>query len=215
MARADDVPDRTESLENNVGESRSLKLTWSTQARNKSLSKTRRASEAVPFARTRTRSQSAWNSVKIKVMQQSSMPDLWQKLSTRLSSDGARQVGPQEGRWPNDAEESLFCDSLLGVMRRCGRFDYLSEDTEARRKEKEKGKGKKTKKEMEKEKEKEKERKEKEKEKEKEKKEKEKESKEKMDGGRRRSFLQQLRTNTNTTTNRKSSSTFSHARQPS
>lgn len=148
MARADDIPDLSTPVRK-----------W------KSLSRSQRSSEIVSFARTK--SQSAWSSVKVKMMKQAWPSDV---APSRVV------VRPQEARWPNDAEESLFCESLLGVMQRCGRFDYLSlpVDGEVQKKEEEK---------------------EKEKEEEKEGEEPEREKEVKADKERRRSFLKQLRAN--------------------
>lgn len=61
--------------------------------------------------------QGAWSSVKTKVL----------KRWSQRSSETANAPG-QDTKWPQDAEDSLFCDSLLGLMRQCGRFDYLSGD---------------------------------------------------------------------------------------
>ena len=123
-------------------DSPNLKLTFSSQGRKKSLSKGQRTSEIVEFARTK--SQSAWSSVKVKLMKQTSTPELWRKWSARRLSGApapdaaARSREAREARWPDDAEHSLFCESLLGVMRRCGRFNYLSgSDDQEKRKEKE------------------------------------------------------------------------------
>lgn len=133
----DDIPETPDSP--------NLKLTFSTQGRKKSLSRGQRSSEIVSFARTK--SQSAWSSVKVKLMKQTSTPELWRKWSPRRLSEATAPeaaVRAREARWPNDAEQSLFCESLLGVMKRCGRFDYISggDDVQEKEKGKEKGKGK-------------------------------------------------------------------------
>ncbi|MCJ1430639.1 hypothetical protein MMC29_008557 [Sticta canariensis] len=147
MADAEDIPDTPDSP--------NLKLTFSTQGRKKSLSRGQRSSEIVSFARTK--SQSAWSSVKVKLMKQTSTPELWRKWSPRRLSEVCgpeAAVRAREARWPDDAEQSLFCESLLGVMKRCGRFDYISggDDVKGKEKVKEKGKGEEEEKEMEKEK---------------------------------------------------------------
>lgn len=133
MARADDIPEIPQRPE-----SPNLRLTFSTLVRKKSLSRSQRSTDIISFARSK--SQSAWSSVKIQLMKKTSMPELWRKWSPRWPSeapDPQAALGPEEVRWPNDAEESLFCESLLGVMQRCGRFDYLSVDDDVQEKEKE------------------------------------------------------------------------------
>lgn len=56
------------------------------------------------------------------------MPDLKRWLSYPRTSESNSQG---EERHPEDEEQSLFCDSLLALMQRTGRFDYLdySKDT--------------------------------------------------------------------------------------
>lgn len=56
------------------------------------------------------------------------MPDLRRWLSYSRASESNSQG---EERYPEDEEQSLFCESLLGLMQRTGRFDYLdySKDT--------------------------------------------------------------------------------------
>lgn len=152
MTRADDDPDPGNS----------------TVRKWKSLTRRRRSSDIVSFARTK--GLSAWSSVKIKLMGQPSSRDIWRRSPPWPPEDSTAQAmvfRPQEARWPDDAEESLFCESLLGLMQRCGRFDYLSGPVEADVEEKEKEKEE----------------------------EKEKEKEEKSAKERRRSFLRQLRAN--------------------
>lgn len=50
------------------------------------------------------------------------MPDLKRWLSSPRASESNSQG---EERHPEDEEESLFCESLLGLMEQTGRFDYL------------------------------------------------------------------------------------------
>ena len=50
------------------------------------------------------------------------MPDLKRWLSYSRASESSSQ---REQRRPEDEEQSLFCDSLLALMQRTGRFDYL------------------------------------------------------------------------------------------
>ncbi len=65
--------------------------------------------------------QTAWQSVKTNFKAKTSMPD----LKRWLSSPRASESNSQEDRHPEDEEQSLFCESLLGLMQRTGRFDYL------------------------------------------------------------------------------------------
>lgn len=69
-----------------------------------------------------TRVQNAWQSVKTNFKAKTSMPDLKRWLSSPRASESNSQG---EERHPKDKEESLFCESLLGLMQRTGRFDYL------------------------------------------------------------------------------------------
>ena len=67
----------------------------------------------------------AWSSIKVKIF------DAWRLFSQQKSSTTSNAPAPgQNTRWPQDAEDSLFCDSLLGLMRQTGRFDYLFGDDE-------------------------------------------------------------------------------------
>lgn len=137
MAGADVIPDTGENPATpEMDESQNLKLTFSTstQLRKKSLSRSRRSSEIISFARSK--SQSAWSSVKIRLMRQRSMPEGWRNWSTWWPSDPTppAAVDAPHVRWPNDAEESLFCESLMGLMHRCGRFEYLSGDGDVEKK---------------------------------------------------------------------------------
>ena len=50
------------------------------------------------------------------------MPDLKRWLSSPRASETNSQG---EERHPEDKENSRFCESLLGLMQRTGRFDYL------------------------------------------------------------------------------------------
>ena len=54
------------------------------------------------------------------------MPDMKRWLSTPRASDSNGQA--EEQRHPEDEEQSLFCESLLGLMQRTGRFEYLDYD---------------------------------------------------------------------------------------
>ena len=66
------------------------------------------------------------------------MPDLKRWLSYPRASESN---GQREERNPEDGEQNLFCESLLGLMKRTGRFDYLdynNKDTTEPEKEREK-----------------------------------------------------------------------------
>lgn len=77
------------------------------------------------------------------------MPDLKRWLSSSRASESNGQGGE---RHPEDEEQSLFCESLLGLMQRTGRFEYLDygkdssepeeEEIETTHSQKEKGKKK-------------------------------------------------------------------------
>lgn len=62
------------------------------------------------------------------------MPDLKRWLSSPRASESNSQG---KGRHPEDEEQSLFCESLLGLMQRTGRFDDLehSKDTSEKKEE--------------------------------------------------------------------------------
>ena len=66
--------------------------------------------------------QTAWKSVRSNFKARRSMPDLKRWLSYPRASESSNQ---REQRRPEDEEQSLFCDSLLALMQRTGRFDYL------------------------------------------------------------------------------------------
>ncbi|KAF6229637.1 hypothetical protein HO173_011492 [Letharia columbiana] len=66
--------------------------------------------------------QTAWQSVKTNFKVKTSMPDLKRWLSSPRASESNSQG---EERHPEDEEESLFGESLLGLMQQTGRFDYL------------------------------------------------------------------------------------------
>ena len=67
------------------------------------------------------------------------MPDLKRWLSYPRGSESNSQ---REERHPEDAEQSLFCESLLGLIQRTGRFDYLDYNKDTTEPEKEKGREK-------------------------------------------------------------------------
>ena len=85
--------------------------------------------------------QTAWKYVRSSFKAKTSMPELKRWLSHPRASESVHQG---EERRLEDEEPSLFCESLLGLMQRTGRFDYLdySKDEESAQKEKEKEKEK-------------------------------------------------------------------------
>ena len=66
--------------------------------------------------------QTSWQSVVTNLKAKRSMPDLKRWLSLPRASESNSQA---EERHPEDEEQSRFCESLLGLMRRTGRFEYL------------------------------------------------------------------------------------------
>ena len=62
------------------------------------------------------------------------MPDLRRWLPSPRASESNNQVKEHH---PEDEEQSLFCESLLGLMQRTGKFDYLdySKDTSKQKEE--------------------------------------------------------------------------------
>lgn len=77
---------------------------------------------------SRAKVQTTWQSVKTNFKAKTSMPDLKRWLSSPRASESNSQG---EERHPKDEEESLFCESLLGLMQRTGRFDYLDYSKES------------------------------------------------------------------------------------
>ncbi|CAF9913172.1 hypothetical protein IMSHALPRED_000934 [Imshaugia aleurites] len=75
--------------------------------------------------------QTAWQTVKTNFK---SMPDLRRWLPSPRASESNNQVKEHH---PEDEGQSLFCESLLGLMQRTGKFDYLdySKDTSKQKEE--------------------------------------------------------------------------------
>lgn len=73
--------------------------------------------------------QSRWEFVKTKVSSVKSKTSKGDRLWRRWSrnSNVGEEVTCEEPttRWPDDEENSQFCESLLGLMECCGRFNYL------------------------------------------------------------------------------------------
>lgn len=75
------------------------------------------SSEAVESTPPSSPVKDAWKTVKTSFKGKSSMPELRRWWSTSRASESMR--------YPQDQVESLFCESLLGLMRRSERFRYL------------------------------------------------------------------------------------------
>ena len=82
----------------------------------------RRSSDVTQLQPSESRAQTAWADVKRKFRPRSSMPNLHRRLS---SSRASEMEEPAQQRQLADEEEGRFCDSLLNLMQRTGRFDYL------------------------------------------------------------------------------------------
>lgn len=77
-----------------------------------------------------SKTQAAWNTVKsnFKFKARSSMPNMRRWLSSsRATEHGLSEAGslPNVQRQLEDNKESFFCESMLGLMRQTGRFDYI------------------------------------------------------------------------------------------
>ena len=85
-----------------------------------------RSSEAtkstIPISPSK-KAQAAWNTVKTRLGGKSA-PDLprWWSYSRASEPNQPTVKGEQQ---PEDEENSHFCESLLGLMERSSRFDYL------------------------------------------------------------------------------------------
>lgn len=77
-----------------------------------------------------SKAQIAWNTVKsnFNFKSRSSMPNLRRWLSsTRTTESGSSEASslPHAQRRLEDEKESVFCESVLGLMQQTGRFDYV------------------------------------------------------------------------------------------
>ena len=69
------------------------------------------------------KAQAAWNTVKTRLRGKSAPdPPRWWSHSRASEPDEPTVKGVQQ---PEDKENSHFCESLLGLMERSSRFDYL------------------------------------------------------------------------------------------
>lgn len=93
--------------------------------RRKSLAEAARRTEF--FTVAITRSQAVWNSVKAQMKTMLPVAGCWQRRSTGIF--GATTATRVESRWPQDEEESLFCESLLGLMESFERYDFLKPES--------------------------------------------------------------------------------------
>lgn len=100
----------------------------------------RRSSEITNFdlpTSPRSKAQAAWDSVKsnFDFKTRSSMPNLRRWLSTSRTTNSSSDAGnsSESQHRPEDETESLFCESLLGLMQQTGRFDYIDFSKERER----------------------------------------------------------------------------------
>lgn len=73
------------------------------------------------FSLASTKSQTVWHSIKAQIKRASPMPEFWHGKSTESS----RSRAEADPCWPQDGEEGLFCESLMELMRRLKRYDFL------------------------------------------------------------------------------------------
>lgn len=78
------------------------------------------------FALASTKSQTLWNSIKVQMKTMTPISEFWHRSSAGSSGATPPNVGPL---WPQDEEESLFCESLLGLMQKFERYEYLKLDS--------------------------------------------------------------------------------------
>lgn len=74
------------------------------------------------FTLTSAKSQTVWKSMKAQVKTMSPpLPELWRRKPT----ESIRSPLVAEPHWLQDEEESFFCESLIGLMQRLKRYDFL------------------------------------------------------------------------------------------
>ena len=85
------------------------------------------ASEITSSASPNTKVQTAWNTVKTNFKGRSSAPDLrrWMSFTRTSEPEPPEDVTATLECQSQDERDSLFCDSLLGLMERTHRFEYL------------------------------------------------------------------------------------------
>ncbi|KAI4150062.1 MAG: hypothetical protein L6R39_002359 [Caloplaca ligustica] len=85
---------------------------------DEAMEKPRLSTESDPLAKK----QSTWSSIRAGVKRRNPISK-WLS-SSPVSSDEE----PAESKWPNDEKESLFCNALVGLMHRSGRYHDLGLD---------------------------------------------------------------------------------------
>ena len=78
-----------------------------------------------------SRIQSAWDTVKSNLSRRPSFTKAWRRWSRSSISETPTD---NRRRKSQDDENGLFCDALLGLMHRTGRFDYLDYPKEIKEK---------------------------------------------------------------------------------
>ena len=73
--------------------------------------------------------QAAWDTVKTNFSRRPSLTKAWRRWSRSSVTDQSQSE--DLARKSQDKEDGLFCDALLGLMQRTGRYDYFdySRDT--------------------------------------------------------------------------------------
>jgi hypothetical protein len=74
------------------------------------------------FALASAKSQTLWKSMKAQMKTMTPISELWHRSSAGSSEATTPDGGPL---WPQDEEEGLFCESLLGLMQKFERYEYL------------------------------------------------------------------------------------------
>jgi len=75
-------------------------------------------------APTESKVLAAWASMKSTLRRKPSMPNPWKKSQETLEGPSSSEA-QKNPRRQADEKDGLFCDALLGLMQRTGRFDYL------------------------------------------------------------------------------------------
>ena len=90
------------------------------------------ASESTSTCSPNSKVQTAWNTVKTDFKDRSSAPDLrrWMSFTRTSEPEPPEDLTATPERQSQDESDSLFCDSLLGLMERTHRFDYLDFTTD-------------------------------------------------------------------------------------
>lgn len=104
-------------------------------------SSTSSSSRILSYARIKSQGKQCWSSIKSnfnKVVREPARKRQrrWSsslRWSSEESSGGGRSTGSrwnnknEKDSWPEDEEESLFCEGLVGLMRRCGRMGMVDD----------------------------------------------------------------------------------------